>query len=66
LLRPAIRQRSAGLPFRFRPYDLTMRRVVEPGGFTVFVGGSSDGGLKGRFRVVGDTLVLASPPPRLQ
>jgi beta-glucosidase len=47
-------------------YDLTMRRVVEPGGFTVFVGGSSDGGLEGRFRVVGDTLVLAPPPPRLR
>jgi len=47
-------------------YDLTMRRVVEPGGFTVFVGGSSDGGLEGRFRVVGDTLVLAPPPSRLR
>jgi beta-glucosidase len=47
-------------------YDLTMRRVVEPGGFTVFVGGSSDGGLEGRFRVVGDTLVLTPPPPRLR
>ena len=47
-------------------YDLRMRRVVEPGGFTVFVGGSSDGGLEGRFRVVGDTLVLAPAPPRLR
>jgi beta-glucosidase len=47
-------------------YDETTRRVVEPGGFTVFVGGSSDGGLEGRFRVVGDTLVLAPPPPRLR
>jgi beta-glucosidase len=47
-------------------YDLTMRRVVEPGDFTVFVGGSSDGGLEGRFRVVGDTVVLAEPPPRLR
>ena len=47
-------------------YDLTMRRVVEPGDFTVFVGGSSDGGLQGRFRVAGDTLVLAPPPPRLR
>jgi len=47
-------------------YDLTMRRVVEPGAFTVFVGGSSDGGLEGRFLVVGDTLVLAPPPPRLR
>jgi len=47
-------------------YDLTMRRVVEPGGFTVFVGGSSDGGLERRFLVVGDTLVLEPPPPRLR
>jgi hypothetical protein len=43
-----------------------MRRVVEPGDFTVFVGGSSDGGLQDRFRVAGDTLVLAPPPPRLR
>lgn len=47
-------------------YDLTMRKVVEPGTFTVFVGGSSEGGLEARFRVVGDTLVLAAPPPRLR
>jgi beta-glucosidase len=47
-------------------YDLTMRRVVEPGAFTVYVGGSSEDGLEGRFRVVGDTVVLAPPPPRLR
>ncbi len=47
-------------------YDLTMRRVVEPGSFTVWMGGSSDGGLEGRFRAVGDTLVLETPPPRLR
>jgi beta-glucosidase len=57
--------------FTLRPddmalYDLTMRQVVEPGGFTVFVGGSSAAGLEGHFQVVGDTLVLASPPPRLR
>jgi beta-glucosidase len=45
-------------------YDLAMRRVVEPGDFTVFVGGSSVGGLEARFRVTGDTLVLAAPPSR--
>jgi len=55
--------------FTLRPddlalYDLTMRRVVEPGGFTVFVGGSSAGGLEGHFQVIGDTLVLAAAPPR--
>jgi beta-glucosidase len=47
-------------------YDLTMRKVVEPGTFIVSVGGSSSGGLEGRFRFVGDTLVLAPPPPRLR
>jgi beta-glucosidase len=47
-------------------YDLTMRKVVEPGTFIVFVGGNSVGGLEGRFTVVGDTLVLAPPPPRLR
>jgi beta-glucosidase len=46
-------------------YDLTMRKVVEPGRFTVFVGGSSVGGL-GRFEVIGETLVLAPPPPRVR
>ena len=56
---------------RLRPedlslYDMTMRRVVEPGEFTVFVGGGSDGGLEARFRVAGDTLVLAPSPPRLR
>ncbi|MEP7227092.1 MAG: beta-glucosidase BglX, partial [Gemmatimonadales bacterium] len=47
-------------------YDRTMRKVVEPGTFTVFVGGSSEGGLEGQFRVSGDTLVVAAAPPRLQ
>jgi beta-glucosidase len=47
-------------------YDLTMRKVVEPGRFIVFVGGSSMGGLESRFEVVGNTLVLAPPPPRVR
>jgi beta-glucosidase len=55
--------------FNLRPddlalYDLTMRKVVEPGSFTVFVGGSSAGGVEGRFQVTGDTLQLAPAPPR--
>jgi beta-glucosidase len=50
----------------FSLYDLTMRKVVEPGTFTVFVGGSSAGGLEGHFQAVGDTLILAPPPPRLR
>lgn len=47
-------------------YDMTMRRVVEPGTFTVWVGGSSTAATEARFTVVGDTLVLAPAPPRLQ
>jgi len=45
-------------------YDAGMRRVVEPGGFTVWAGGSSAATLAGRFRVGGDTLVLAPAPSR--
>jgi len=44
--------------FTLRPqdlafYDLRMRHVVEPGTFTVWVGGSSLGGQSARFRVAG-------------
>ncbi|HMH57277.1 MAG TPA: fibronectin type III-like domain-contianing protein [Gemmatimonadales bacterium] len=67
-----VRQRpgeSQTVTFQLRPddlalYDLTMRKVVEPGSFTVFVGGSSTGGVEGRFQVTGDTLQLAPAPPR--
>lgn len=41
-----------------------MRRVVEPGTFTVWAGGSSAATLAARFRVTGDTLVVAPAPPR--
>jgi len=47
-------------------YDLTMRRVVEPGAFTVFVGGDSDTQNAAHFTVTGDTLVLAPAPPRMR
>ncbi|MFN2637652.1 MAG: glycoside hydrolase family 3 N-terminal domain-containing protein [Gemmatimonadaceae bacterium] len=47
-------------------YDQQMRRVVEPGGFTVFVGGSSDAVLQTKFQVTGDTLVLEAPTPRFR
>ena len=65
-LQPGERQT---VTFKLRPddlalYDLTMRKVVEPGSFTVFVGGSSTGGVEGRFQVTGDTLQLAPAPPR--
>jgi beta-glucosidase len=60
---------SQTVTFQLRPddlalYDLTMRKVVEPGSFTVFVGGSSTGGVEGRFQVTGDTLQLAPAPLR--
>ena len=65
-LQPGERQT---VTFKLRPddlslYDLTMRKVVEPGSFTVFVGGNSTGGVEGRFEVTGDTLQLAPAPPR--
>lgn len=34
-------------------YDLEMRRAIEPGWFRVFVGGSSEDVIEGRFEVVG-------------
>jgi beta-glucosidase len=47
-------------------YDRRMRRVVEPGTFTVFAGTNSDDGLSAHFEVTGDTLVLAPPTPRFR
>jgi beta-glucosidase len=56
--------------FTLRPTDLAfhdqrMRRVVEPGVFSLWAGGSSAAGLGARFRVAGTApLVLAPAPPR--
>jgi beta-glucosidase len=47
-------------------YDLRLRRVVEPGTFTLFAGTSSVSTQEAHFTVTGDTLVLADPPPRMQ
>jgi len=47
-------------------YDRQMRRVVEPGTFTVYVGTSSDDVLASRFEVTGQVLVLAPAPPRFR
>ena len=47
-------------------YDRQMRRVVEPGSFTVFVGTSSESVLTTRFEVTGNTLVLAPTTPRFR
>ena len=45
-------------------YDREMRRVVEPGGFTVWAGGSSTATLEAHFTVTGGITVLAQAPPR--
>jgi beta-glucosidase len=47
-------------------YDRQMRRVVEPGTFTVYVGTSSDDVLPSRFEVTGQVLVLAPAAPRFR
>ena len=47
-------------------YDRDMRRVVEPGRFTVWAGGSSAATLQGRFTVTGGVVVLAPAPPRFR
>jgi beta-glucosidase len=47
-------------------HDAALRKVVEPGAFTVWAGGSSAATLEARFRVAGDTLVLAPATPRMR
>ena len=47
-------------------YDLQMRRVVEPGGFTLFAGTNSVDTRESHFDVTGDTLVLEPSTPRMQ
>lgn len=59
------------ITFRIGPeamglYDREMRRVVEPGTFTVYAGTNSDAVRSARFEVTGDTLVLAPAPPRFR
>jgi beta-glucosidase len=51
-------------PDSFALYDRQMRRVVEPGTFTIYVGTDSNAQLNSRFEFTGDTLVLAPPTPR--
>jgi beta-glucosidase len=50
----------------FAMYDLDMRRVVEPGSYSLWAGGSSEASLAGRVTVTGPTLVLAPAPPRMR
>ncbi|AHG89211.1 glycoside hydrolase family 3 domain protein [Gemmatirosa kalamazoonensis] len=44
--------------------DVDLRRVVEPGTFTVWVGGSSAATNEARFTLTGDVVFLAPAPPR--
>jgi len=59
------------LTFTLRPddmalYDRDLRRVVEPGTFTLWAGGSSAATLEARFAVTGTTTVLREAPPRFR
>ncbi len=45
-------------------YGADLRRVVEPGTFTLWAGGSSTATLEAKFAVTGNPLVLAPAPPR--
>ncbi|HJQ22189.1 MAG TPA: beta-glucosidase BglX [Gemmatimonadaceae bacterium] len=59
---------TQALRFVLKPDDLSMldrsmRRVVEPGSFTVWAGGSSAATLSAKFSVTGDVVVLADAPP---
>jgi beta-glucosidase len=53
-------------PLDLSLYRLDMQRVVEPGTFTMWVGGSSEAALETKYRVVGDTLIVAPTPPRMR
>jgi beta-glucosidase len=57
--------------FVLRPVDLSMyrldmQRVVEPGTFTIWAGGSAEATMEAKYRVVGDTLILDQAPPRIR
>jgi len=51
-------------PDAFSLYDRQMRKIVEPGSFSIFAGTDSGAALTTRVEVTGDTVVLAPPPPR--
>ena len=50
-------------PDDFAFYDRKMRWIVEPGGFTIWAGGSSAATLDAHFTVTGGIVVLAPAPP---
>jgi beta-glucosidase len=53
-------------PDAFALYDRSMRRVIEPGTFTVFAGTNSDATLAAKFVVTGSVVLLAPAPPRFR
>ncbi|MCY7379352.1 MAG: fibronectin type III-like domain-contianing protein, partial [Gemmatimonadaceae bacterium] len=53
-------------PVDLSMYGLDLRRIVEPGTFTVWAGGSSAATLSTTYRVVGDTLLIERPPRRMR
>ena len=50
----------------FAMFDPEMRRVVEPGSYTLWAGGSSEATLAAQVTLGGPTLVLAPAPPRMR
>ena len=53
-------------PVDLSMYGLDLRRIVEPGTFTVWAGGSSAATLSTTYRVVGDTLLVERAPRRMR
>ena len=53
-------------PDAFSLYDRQMRKIVEPGVFTIFVGTNSDDVRSAHVDVTGNTLVLAPTTPRFR
>ena len=53
-------------PDSFALYDRELRRVVEPGTFTVFAGTDSNAALSAQFEFTGGILVLAPATPRFR
>ena len=50
----------------FALYDLDLRRVVEPGTYTLWAGGSSEATVSEHVTLTGATKVLAPAPPRMR
>ena len=53
-------------PDAFALYDRDMRRVIEPGSFTIYAGTNSVDVMSARVQVTGDTFVLQPSTPRLR